>query len=178
MVALVPAPCQNMSPILGDISMIFNHMRLVRVAANAVRRQLSGAACATVTRGSNDAWASNTDPAGAKGRDVHRPQCPATPCAIKMSRKIQLHRDHHQGGLPARFRDRLAQDVEWRRRRRGRVTCCSAAGVIGLGVDMATGASQDLHARTRLNLKLETPWKGSGDRWRRRPADQAKPAVD
>lgn len=69
--------------------MKFNYMRLARMAVVLCAAASLGA-CATVTRGSKDAWVVNSEPTGAKVETTNGHQCAATPCAIKMSRKSKF----------------------------------------------------------------------------------------
>lgn len=101
---------------------------------------LSG--CATVTRGSNDVLEIRTTPAGAQVQTSNGFSCDSTPCALRMPRRsefvVKLTR---RGCRPTevnvthRTADAGAAGVA------GNVL---AGGIIGLGVDAATGASQDL----------------------------------
>ena len=131
--------------------MISNHMRLVRVAVVLCAAGSLGA-CATVTRGSSDAWVVNTDPAGAKVETSNGHQCPSTPCAIKMSRKSKFTATiTKEGYKPATV------SVTHKTANAGAAGVAGnvlLGGVIGLGVDVATGASQDL-VPNPVSVKLE-----------------------
>jgi len=101
---------------------------------------LSG--CATVTRGSDDVLEIKTTPAGAQVQTSNGFSCSSTPCAIKMPRRSELVVEITKPGCrPARINvthktaDSGAAGVA------GNVL---VGGFIGLGVDAATGASQDL----------------------------------
>ena len=48
------------------------------------------AACASVTRGTKDAWTITTTPPSAKVQTSNGFECEATPCSIKMSRKSEF----------------------------------------------------------------------------------------
>jgi hypothetical protein len=136
--------------------MKFNHMRLVRVAVVLCVASSLGA-CATVTRGSKDAWVVNSDPSGAKVETTNGHQCAATPCAIKMSRKSKFTATLTKPG----YKPATVQ-VSHKTANAGAAGVAGnvlLGGVIGLGVDMATGASQDL-VPNNVTIKLE-------------PADQA-----
>lgn len=110
------------------------------------------AACATVTRGSNDSWVVNTEPAGAKVETSNGHQCPSTPCAIKMSRKSEFTATITKPGYkPA------SVSVSHKTANAGAAGVAGnvlVGGVIGLGVDLATGASQDL-VPNPVTVKLE-----------------------
>ena len=110
------------------------------------------AACATVTRGSKDAWEVNSEPAGAKVETSNGHQCPSTPCAIKMSRKSTFTATITKAGYkPATV------SVTHKTANAGAAGVAGnvlLGGVIGLGVDVATGASQDL-VPNPVTVKLE-----------------------
>lgn len=109
-------------------------------------------ACATVTRGSSDAWVVNSEPSGAKVETSNGHQCPATPCAIKMSRKSKFTATITKAGYkPA------SVTVTHKTANAGAAGVAGnvlLGGVIGLGVDVATGASQDL-VPNPVTVKLE-----------------------
>ena len=119
---------------------------------------MSTAACATVTRGSNDAWVVNTEPSGAKVETSNGHQCPATPCAIKMSRKSEFTATITKPGYKT-----ATVQVSHKTANAGAAGVAGnvlLGGVIGLGVDMYSGASQDLTPNP-VSLKLEPV--GAGD---------------
>ena len=131
--------------------MKINYMRLARVAVVLCAAASLGA-CATVTRGSKDAWVVTTEPSGAKVETSNGHQCAATPCAIKMSRKSTFTATVTKAGFkPATV------SVTHKTANAGAAGVAGnvlLGGVIGLGVDVATGASQDLTPNP-VNLKLE-----------------------
>lgn len=128
-----------------------NCMRLARVTV-VLCAAGSLAACATVTRGSKDAWVVNTEPSGAKVETSNGHQCPSTPCAIKISRKAEFTATITKPGYkPATVA------VTHKTANAGAAGIAGnvlLGGVIGLGVDVATGASQDLTPNP-VNLTLE-----------------------
>lgn len=113
-------------------------LRIVGVAAVAVGLS----ACATVTRGTKDAWEITSDPSGAKVTTTHGFSCEATPCAIKMPRKSQFTATLTKPGYkPA--------TVEVTNKVKGGGGAAMAGnllagGLIGAGVDASTGAMLDL----------------------------------
>jgi hypothetical protein len=131
--------------------MKFNYMRVARVAV-VLGAASSLGACATVTRGSKDAWVVNSEPSGAKVETTNGHQCPATPCAIKMSRKSKFTATlTKEGYKPATIQ------VTHKTANAGAAGVAGnvlLGGVIGLGVDVATGASQDL-VPNNVTIKLE-----------------------
>lgn len=110
------------------------------------------AACATVTRGSEDAWVVNSEPSGAKVETTNGHQCPATPCAIKMKRKSEFTATLTKPG----FKPATVQ-VTHKTAGAGAAGVAGnviVGGIIGIGVDMYTGASQDL-VPNPVMIKLE-----------------------
>lgn len=131
--------------------MQFNYIRAARAAAVLCAAASLGA-CATVTRGSSDAWEVNTDPNGAKVVTSNGHQCPSTPCSIKMKRKSNFTATITKAG----YKD-ASVSVTHKTSNGGAAGVAGnvlLGGVIGLGVDLATGASQDLTPNP-VNLKLE-----------------------
>lgn len=123
-------------------------LRLAVLAAGA----MSLSACATVTRGSNDAWVVSSDPAGARVETTNGQFCAATPCAIKMKRKSEFTATLTKAGYkPATVQVTHKTANSGAAGVAGNVLL---GGVIGLGVDLATGASQDLTPNP-VNITLE-----------------------
>ena len=63
--------------------------RLARIAACIVLAS-TAAACATVTRGTNQAWTVETTPGGAAITTTNGFQCDATPCTFRMPRRSEF----------------------------------------------------------------------------------------
>ena len=123
-------------------------LRLAVLAAGA----MSLSACATVTRGSNDAWVVSSDPAGARVETTNGQFCAATPCAIKMKRKSEFTATLTKAGYkPATVQVTHKTANSGAAGVAGNVLL---GGAIGLGVDLATGASQDLTPNP-VNITLE-----------------------
>lgn len=113
----------------------------------------SSAACATVTRGTSEAFTVETDPIGAAVKTTAGFACDATPCTFKMSRKaefdvtvskpgyktVNTHVTHQTSGAGGAA---LAGNV-------------IVGGLIGIGVDAVSGATQELKPNP-LVLKLES----------------------
>jgi hypothetical protein len=113
---------------------------------------LSLSACATVTRGGKDAWVVNSDPIGAEVKTSNGYFCAATPCAIQMSRKSEFTATLTKNGYkPATVQVSHKTAGSGAAGVAGNVLL---GGVIGLGVDMYTGASQDLTPNP-VSLTLE-----------------------
>lgn len=112
----------------------------------------SAAACATVTRGTTEAWTVETDPSGAAVKTTAGFACDATPCTFKMSRKsefdvtitkpgyktVNTHVTHQTAGAGAAG---MAGNV-------------LVGGLIGVGVDAVSGATQEIKPNP-LVVKLE-----------------------
>ncbi|KRB48750.1 PEGA domain-containing protein [Phenylobacterium sp. Root700] len=131
--------------------MTYVSRRLVRLVA-VLCAGSSLAACATVTRGSEDAWVVNSEPSGAKVETTNGHQCQATPCAIKMKRKSEFTATLTKPGYkPATVQVSHKTAGAGAAGVAGNVL---VGGVIGIGVDMYTGASQDL-VPNPVTIKLE-----------------------
>jgi hypothetical protein len=116
-------------------------LNVLKLAAVGVLA-LSSTACATVTRGTNTAWTVTSEPSGAKVETSNGHQCPSTPCAMKMPRKSEFTATISKPGYKA-----------------GTITVVNkvsgaggagmagnvlVGGIIGAGVDVASGAMLDL----------------------------------
>ena len=96
--------------------------------------------CATITRGSDDVLEIKTEPAGAQVQTSNGFSC--TPCAIKMPRRSGLVVDITKSGdRPVEVNATHKTSNSGAAGVAGNVL---VGGIIGLGVDAATGASQDL----------------------------------
>jgi hypothetical protein len=99
-------------------------------------------ACASVTRGSTDAWEVNSDPIGAKVETSNGHACEATPCAIRMSRKSQFvatvsKPGYHPATITVTHKTAKAGAA-------GMAGNVLVGGLIGVAIDSSTGATQDL----------------------------------
>lgn len=131
--------------------MISSSLRVMRFGA-LMFACWSLAACATVTRGSEDAWVVNTDPTGARVETSNGHQCPSTPCAIKMKRKSEFTATITKPGYKT-----ATVQVSHKTAGAGAAGVAGnvlVGGLIGIGVDMYTGASQDL-VPNPVTVKLE-----------------------
>jgi hypothetical protein len=126
-------------------------MKIITLAA-LVAAGFAVSACATVTRGTNDTWTVNTEPAGAAVKTTNQFACDATPCTFKMPRKSEFSVTITKAGYKT-----------WT----GQVTHHVAAGggagmagnvvlggLIGGVVDISSGAMMDL-VPNPLTVKLE-----------------------
>ncbi len=127
-------------------------------------------ACASVTRGSTDAWEVSSDPIGAKVETTNGHFCEATPCAIRMSRKSEFVAKVTKPGFkPATI------TVTHKTAKAGAAGMAGnvlIGGLIGVGIDSATGATQDLVPNPAF-VKLEPA--GPYDRFAEAPQDALPP---
>jgi hypothetical protein len=128
-------------------------------AALCVVALASTGACATITRGSSDTWTVQTEPSGAAVRTTNGFACDQTPCSFKMARKSEFGVDVTKPG----FRP-------WHGQVTNKVGGAGGAGMagnvilgglIGAGVDVATGAMLDL-VPNPLVVKLEAVTAAEG----------------
>lgn len=102
----------------------------------------SSAACATVTRGTETAWEVKTTPPGAHVATSNGMSCDSTPCSIKMKRKSQFTATIDKPGYKT-----ATVNVTNKVGTGGGVGMAGnviLGGVIGAGVDVASGAMLDL----------------------------------
>lgn len=102
----------------------------------------TSAACATVTRGNNTAWEVQTTPSGAHVSTSNGMFCDNTPCSLKMPRKSQFTATISKPGYKT-----TTVSVTNKVSTGGGVGMAGnvlLGGIIGAGVDVATGAMLDL----------------------------------
>ncbi len=100
------------------------------------------AGCATITRGKNDVLVVNSTPSGAQVKMSNGESCLNTPCSFKVPRRSELNVVIQKAGCePQQIRVTHKTAGEGGAALAGNVL---VGGFIGLGVDAATGASQDL----------------------------------
>jgi hypothetical protein len=99
-------------------------------------------ACATVTRGSNQAWTVTSTPPGATVRTTVGFACEATPCTFKMPRKSAFEVTIAKPGYKT-YKGKVVHVIS-AGGGAGFVGNALIGGVIGAGVDVATGATLDL----------------------------------
>ena len=98
--------------------------------------------CASVTRGTKDVLEIKTEPSGAQVQTSNGFSCDSTPCAIKMPRRSELVVNITKRGCKP-----IAVNVTHKTAGAGAAGLAGnvlVGGIIGIGVDAATGASQDL----------------------------------
>jgi hypothetical protein len=99
-------------------------------------------ACASVTRGSTDAWEVSSDPIGARVETTNGFTCEATPCAMRMKRKSEFVATVTKPGYrPATV---TVTHKTGKAGAAGMAGNVLIGGLIGIGIDSATGATQDL----------------------------------
>src|SRR6185312_65659 len=123
-------------------------MRLLVVIAAAAA--VSG--CATVTRGTHDAWTVNTTPSGAAVKTSSGFACDSTPCTFRMPRKEQFDVTVTKAGYKT-WTGHVGHHVA-EAGGAGFLGNALFGGIIGAGVDATSGAMLDL-APNPLNVTLE-----------------------
>jgi hypothetical protein len=114
-------------------------MRIVAVALVG----LASSGCATIIRGSSTDFDVRTDPPGASVKLSTGETCPATPCTFRRARKEGFSVTVSKPG----YRDTTTEiSHHWSKSgtTTGIVGNAILGGGIGIGVDAATGANQDL----------------------------------
>lgn len=99
--------------------------------------------CATVVRGTDQDFRVETVPYGAQVKTSNGFSCDATPCIFKVKRKSEFTVNITKQGC-----EPVSVPVSNKVSNKGAVGVAGnvlAGGVIGLGVDAATGAARDLH---------------------------------
>ena len=116
--------------------------RLALRAALLACAAFSLGACATVTRGSHQAWTVETTPGGAVAKTNIGFACDATPCTWKMERKKEFDVTITKPGFKP-YTTHITNQISGK----GGAALAGnvlVGGIIGIGVDAATGASKDL----------------------------------
>ncbi|WP_020185554.1 PEGA domain-containing protein [Methylopila sp. 73B] len=140
-------------------------MRFVLVIAAAA----SLAGCASITRGSTNQITVTTEPAGASVRTSMNHGCPTSPCTFTVGRKDEFIVTASKPG----YRD-AAMPVKTRIAGSGAAGFAGnvlVGGVIGMGVDAATGATLEHYPNPIvLALQPEAPASAPGPRRKKAPA--------
>ena len=113
---------------------------------------LSLGACATITRGEHTAWEVSTSPPGATVKTTNNMDCDSTPCSLKMERKAEFDATISKAGYKT-----ITIHVTHKISGAGGAGMAGnvlVGGIIGAGVDMASGAMYDLTPNP-VNLNLE-----------------------
>lgn len=127
-------------------------MSALRFAA-VVLLGVSVAGCATIIRGSKTDFNVQSDPPGAQVSLSTGETCPATPCKIRRPRKEVFTATVTKPGYKPSVTD-VTHHWSKKGTTTGIVGNAILGGGIGIGVDAATGANQDLFPNP-LILKLE-----------------------
>jgi hypothetical protein len=115
-------------------------MKKIMVLALVATTVLAG--CATVTRGRTQTWNITSTPAGATVRTTIGFQCESTPCSFTIARKSTFGVTVTKPGYKT-FTGQVENKVSGSGGA-GMAGNVLIGGVIGIGVDAATGAALDL----------------------------------
>ena len=99
-------------------------------------------ACASITQGTRDALLLRTDPEGASAMTSNGYSCAETPCAIEVPKKQGFTVTFEKDGCEPK-----SVNVITRMSKSGGAAVAGnvlVGGIIGLGVDAATGAAKEL----------------------------------
>ena len=113
---------------------------------------LLSTACATITRGSTEAWTVETDPSGATVRTSAGYACEATPCTWKLPRKTAFEVTITKPGYKT-VQTQVVTTISTAGGA-GMAGNVILGGLIGATVDLTTGAMKDLKPNP-LTVKLE-----------------------
>lgn len=132
-------------------------MRIVFVTAAA----MGLAGCATVTRGTTDQMQIQSEPSGAYVRTSLNQSC-TTPCTLQVGRKDEFSVVISKPGY-------ATQEVQVRTQIAGSGAAgfagnIIAGGVVGMGVDAATGATLE-HVPNPVRVTLRPAGRGAGRGW-------------
>ena len=111
--------------------------------ALALALSVGATGCATITRGTTQDFTVKSTPPGAAVSTSNGFECPATPCTFRMQRKHGFTVDVTMDGyLPAQAT--VTSDLS-SAGGAGMAGNIIAGGIIGIGVDATSGATQDLN---------------------------------
>jgi hypothetical protein len=123
-------------------------MRIELAAALAALLALGG--CATITRGTTQAWTINSDPIGATTTLSSGERC-NTPCALNKKRKYPFNVELCKAGF-----DPVVMTIQSQVAGGGAAGMAGnvlLGGVIGMGIDASSGATKELVPNNQL-IKL------------------------
>lgn len=126
---------------------------MIRISAamTAALFALAVSGCATITRGTSQAWTVETDPSGADVELSSGERC-KTPCTLKKKRKHGFTVNITKNGyVPVRTEVLSAMSGAGGTALAGNVL---VGGLIGVGIDAGSGATKDLRPNP-LVVKLE-----------------------
>lgn len=131
-------------------------MKLTVTGAALSAAAMSLGACATVTRGDHTAWEVRTTPPGAGVKTSNNMQCESTPCSLKMGRRSEFDATITKPGYKV-----VRVHVTHKIGNGGGVGMAGnvvLGGLIGAGVDVASGAMYDLTPNpVELTLEKDDP---------------------
>jgi hypothetical protein len=148
-------------------------MLIIRVlGAAAVAAALGG--CATVTRGTTNQISISSEPSGAEARSSLGHACTATPCTWEISRKSEFVVSFSKEGyadmqVPVSTRIAGAGAA-------GFAGNILIGGVVGMGVDAATGSTLEHYPNPVLASLVPLKKAGSLGRGQHKAAVRSKPA--
>ena len=131
--------------------MQFQAARAARLAV-IVAIAASSAACATVTRGTTEAFTVETEPSGAAVTTTAGVSCPSTPCTWKLPHNAKFTVTITKPGYKTVTTNIVHQTSGGGAA--GMAGNVILGGLIGVGVDAATGATQELKPNP-LKVTLE-----------------------
>jgi hypothetical protein len=99
-------------------------------------------ACATITRGTEDTFVVETDPAGARVRTSNGLGCASTPCALRMDRDSEFVVTIENGGFETHTASVSHEVADGGAA--GMAGNVLVGGLIGVAVDAGSGAMYDL----------------------------------
>lgn len=109
--------------------------------------------CATITRGTSEAWVVESDPSGADVKLSTGQEC-VTPCALKLKRKTAFSVTITKAGYKTVDTEILSQVAG--AGAAGMAGNVLVGGIIGIGVDAASGATKELKPNPLIvNLEAE-----------------------
>lgn len=120
------------------------------VAAACLVATLCG--CATITRGTRQTWSVETEPSGAAVKTSIGNSCEQTPCTFKLKRNKDFEVTISKAGFRT-YHGQVSHDVA-SGGAAGMAGNVLVGGIIGVGVDAASGAMMQLKPNP-LKVKLE-----------------------
>lgn len=128
-------------------------MKLIKFAAMACVMVTTG--CATITRGTTEAWTVQTEPSGAAVTLSTGEEC-ISPCTLKLKRKIPFTVTLLKQGYAKVTTDIVSQIAG--AGAAGMAGNVLIGGIIGVGIDAASGATKELKPNPLIvTLEPETP---------------------
>lgn len=150
----------------------WGHMQIIRILTTAAIAAALGG-CATVTRGTTDQITINSEPAGAEAKSSLGHACASTPCTWEVSRKSEFIVSFAKSGyedtqVPVQTRIAGAGAAGFA----GNVLI---GGLVGMGVDAATGATLEHFPNPVLASMSPLRKALPAGRGRHRPAARREP---